>query len=94
MQSSLQIFKREVTRYPRLDTVLMVEEAVKKSKGDLTVRQIWLKLPKKVMWQTYLTTLDYLEYSGKIVVDRDSTVIWIWAPTEIDKLRKKGLIVR
>ena len=89
-----QIFKNDILRYPRLDTVLMIEDAVMKAKGDFTVRKIWQKLPKKVMWQTYLTTLDYLEYSGKILIDKDASVIWIWAPAEIEKLKKKGLVVR
>ncbi|MFH1255686.1 MAG: hypothetical protein V1494_00165 [Candidatus Diapherotrites archaeon] len=94
MQSTLQIFKKGVLRYPRLDTVLMVEETIRKAKGDLTVRQIWQKLPKKVMWQTYLTTLDYLEYSGKILLEEDKHVSWVWAPAEIQKLKNSGLVVK
>lgn len=90
----LQVFKKEVLRFPRLDTVLMIEEAVRKAKSDLTVRQIWLKLPKKVMWQTFLTTLDYLEYSGKILIDKEGFVVWIWDPKGIEELKKKGLLVR
>ncbi len=44
MRSQLQVFKKEVLRYPRLDTVLMIEGAIRKSKGDLTARKIWQKL--------------------------------------------------
>ena len=88
------IFKQDVLRYPRLDTILMVEEAVQKAKGDLTVRQIWQKLPKKVMWQTYSTVLDYLAYSGKILIEPDKHVVWIWAPKEIQKLKDKGLVIK
>ena len=93
MQAQFQIFKKEVLRFPRLDTVLMIEEDVRKAKGDLTVRQIWEGLPKKVMWQTYLATLDYLEYSGKILIEEDKHVIWIWAPRKIKKLKGKGLVI-
>lgn len=89
----LQIFKKEVLRFPRLDTVLMIEKAIRAANGDYSVRQLWQKLPKKVMWQTYLTSLDYLEYSGKILIDPDNHVIWIWAPKEIEKLKKKHLVV-
>lgn len=91
--AGLQIFKKEVLRFPRLDTVLMIEEAARKGRGDYTVRKLWQKLPKKVMWQTYLATLDYLEYSGKIAIDPENHVIWIWAPGAIEKLKKKGLVV-
>lgn len=94
MQAQMQIFKKEVLRYPRLDTVIMIEEAIKKAKSDLSVREIWKSLPKKVMWQTYLATLDYLEYSGKILIDDEKYVLWIWAPKQIEKLKKKGLVGR
>ncbi|MDO8625439.1 MAG: hypothetical protein Q7R47_05125, partial [Candidatus Diapherotrites archaeon] len=87
MQSEVQVFKRDVLRFPRLDTVLMIEKAIQKAKADLTARQIWLKLPKKVMWQTFLTTLDYLEYSGKILLDKDGSILWIWDPKGIEELR-------
>lgn len=93
MLKQSQIFKREVMRFPRLDTVLMIEDSVRNAKGDLTVREIWMRLPKKVMWQTYLTTLDYLEHSGKIYIGEDRHVIWIWAPKKIEELKKKGLVV-
>lgn len=94
MQEQLQIFKNDVLRYPRLDTVLMIEKAIVDSKGDLTAREIWKKLPKQAMWQTYMAALDYLEYSGKILVDDEKRPIWIWAPRDIEELKRKGLVVR
>lgn len=89
-----QIFKNEVMRFPRLDTVLMIEEAIQEAKGDLTVRKLWQNLPKKVMWQTYLTALDYIEYSGKILIDKEKHVIWIWAPEKIKEIKEKGLVIK
>ncbi|MFH1056231.1 MAG: hypothetical protein V1717_00310 [Candidatus Micrarchaeota archaeon] len=85
---------KNVLRYPRLDTVLMVEKAVHKAKGDKTVSQLWKSLPKKVMWQTFLLILDYLEQNGKIVVAPDRHVIWIWGPKEVEDLKQRGLIVK
>ena len=90
----MQIFKHNVLRFPRLDTVLMVEKAIRKAKTDLTARQIWKKLPKKVMWQTYLTILDYLEYSGKIIIDDDNCPIWTWAPEDIKRMKREGLVIK
>ena len=87
-------FKTEVLRYPKLDTVLMIEEAIEKAKSDKTVRQIWLSLPKKVMWQTFMTTLDYLEQSGKILVTDNKEIIWVWDPVSIEKMKEKGLVLR
>lgn len=91
----MQTFRPEkaVLRYPRLDTVLMVEEAVQKAKGDMTITELWKKLPKKVMWQTFLTILSYLEYSGKVAITKDRHVIWIWAPHKVEELKKKGLVL-
>jgi len=90
----VRIFKHDILRYPKLDTVLMIEKAAADSGGDYTIRGLWKSLPKKVMWQTYLTTIDYLEYSGKLVIAKDKHVIWIWAPEEIAKLKAKGLVMR
>ena len=89
------VFKpKKVLRYPRLDTVLMVEKTVYKHRSDKTVTQIWKLLPKKVMWQTYLLILAYLEYSGKIHVEKDKTVTWLWNPKAVEKIKRKGLVVR
>ena len=80
--------KTKIVRYPRLDTLKMIEKVIEDSKGDYTVRQIWQKLPKKVMWQTYLTALDYLEEGHKILIDK-KYVIWIWDPKGIAKIKKQ-----
>ena len=86
--------KTKIVRYPRLDTLKMIEKVIEDSKGDYTVRQIWQKLPKKVMWQTFMTTLDYLEYSGKILITNNKEIVWIWNPLLIEELKGKGLIGR
>ena len=75
---------KNLDRFPRLDTVLMVEKALFENKSDKTITEIWNELPKKVMWTTFTTILDYLEYSGKIHVEKDKTITWLYNP----KLRK------
>lgn len=85
--------KSRIIRYPRLDTLKMIEKVIENSKGDYTVRQIWQKLPKKVMWQTYLTALDYLESIHKIAIDKKH-VIWIWGPEEIARVKRQKLKVK
>ena len=93
---SLPLFKpRNLDRYPRLDTVLMVEKELYKHRSEKTVTEIWNGLPKKVLWTTYTTTLDYLEYSGKIHIEKDKTVTWLWDPEGVKKaLSNKKLVVR
>ncbi|MDD5317418.1 MAG: hypothetical protein PHF51_01645 [Candidatus ainarchaeum sp.] len=85
------VFKSKVLRYPRLDTVLMVEDAIRASKGDKTSTAVWKSLRKKVMWQTFRTILDYLEYSGKILMSRDKRIVWIGNERLLSKVRKHGV---
>ncbi len=82
-------FKKEVLRYPKLDTVLMIEETIEKANSDKTAREIWQSLPRKVMWQTFMTTLDYLEHSGKILVANDKSIVWVWDPVGVKELLAK-----
>ena len=86
---------RNLDRYPRLDTVLMVEDALFKHKSEKTLNQIWKSLPKSVMWTTFTTIVDYLEYSGKILVEKDRTVTWIWDPEGVRRIMEnKKLLVK
>lgn len=85
---------RNLDRLPRLDTILMVEKTLYKYRSDKTITQIWHLLPKKVMWTTFVTILDYLEYSGKVIIEGDKTVTWLWDPRGIQELKKKGLVIK
>ncbi len=90
--------KREenpLLRMPTLETVLMIEETIDKYSGEFNRTELWKKLPRKVMWQTYLIVLDYLLFSNKIIVDpRDKKIVWIWNPKLVKMLEKKGLIIK
>ena len=70
-----------VLHYPRLDTVLMVEETIKKAEDYPTKTELWKKLPRKVMYQTYKIILDYLIDSRKVIVTKDANVMWVFADT-------------
>ena len=84
----------EVLHYPRLDTVLMIEEAIKNAKEYPSKRQLWLSLKKKVMYQTFNIVIDYLVESNKVVIDKEGKVIWIWDPEGVKKYMKEGVIIR
>jgi len=75
-------------RSPTLGTVMMVEKTINKYSGEFNRREIWKKLPKKVMWQTYLVVLDYLETTNKIAFDREGHIAYIWNPDLAKMLRK------
>ena len=65
----MQIFKKEsenpFVRSPTLDTVMMVERTIEENGGECNRTELWKILPKKVMWQTFLVILDYLESINK-----------------------------
>jgi hypothetical protein len=90
----LKFKPRNLDRYPRLDTVLMVERELYRRRSDMTITDIWKNLPKKVMWTTFTTILDYLEYSGKMRLEEDKTVTWLWNPEKIAELKKKDLVIK
>ena len=46
------------------------------------------------MWQTFLVVVDYLEQSGKILIDKDGIVMWTFNPQRIRDLKQKKLMVR
>ncbi len=87
--------KENILRYPRLDTVLMVEEFVKKHGGEYNKKRLWESLPRGVMYQTFSVIIDYLMTSGKIAVDREGKICWIWDPEGVKKyMAKKHLFWR
>ena len=75
-----------VLHYPRLDTVLMVEDAIKNSEDYPSKTKLWKRLPKQVMYQTYKIVIDYLIDSKKIMLSKDSELVWIFADNK--KTRK------
>lgn len=81
--------KNKYSRSPTLDTVLMVEDAINANSGEYNRTELWKKLPKKVMWQTYLIILEYLESVNKIAFDKNDKIAYIWNPKLAKKLRKR-----
>ena len=79
---------------PTLESVLMVEETIQKYSQECGKYQLWKKLPKKMMYQTFQVILDYLEQSGKIIIDRDGCIMWTFNPKRIRKLIQEDLLVR
>jgi len=79
---------------PTLESVIMVEETIQKYSQECGKYQLWKKLPKKMMYQTFQVILDYLEQSGKIIIDKDGRIMWTFNPERIKKLIKENLVVR
>jgi len=78
---------------PTLNTVIMIEQTLKNAKQIMSIAELKRKLPRKVMHQTLLQVLDYLQLSGKIVIGTKG-VLWVFAERkEINALIKRGLEV-
>ncbi|MFH1801952.1 MAG: hypothetical protein ABH864_00710 [archaeon] len=78
-----------IARSPTLETVLMIERAIEEHSGEFNRTELWKKLPKKVMWQTYLVVLDYLQSINKIAIDTVGTIAYIWSPEVAQKFSKR-----
>ena len=78
----------------RLDTVIMVEETIKKLDFYPTKTELWKALPKQVMYQTFSMIIDYLVDLNKIIIDKDERIVWVWNPELIKRVTQKGLILK
>ncbi len=80
---------------PTLESVKMVEKTIKKYSQEYGKYQLWKRLPKKMMYQTFQEIIKYLEESGKIYIDkRDGIVMWTYDPETVRRLVSEGLVVR
>ena len=82
-----------IIHYPRLDTVIMVENKIKSQEEWTSKRQLWLSLDKKIMYQTFNIIISYLEESGKITV-KDGKIIWIWNPCLVKKYSNSSFVLK
>lgn len=72
--------EKNILRYPRLDTVLMVENFIKENNGEYKKRKLWESLPKKMMYQTFCVIIDYLVSSKKVSIDSEGKIGWVYYP--------------
>ena len=80
---------QKILHYPRLDSVMMVEHLIEETSGTYAKKQLWMRLPKKMMYQTFSVIIDYLLSIGKIAVDREGKIGWIWDPEGVEEYLKK-----
>ena len=78
-----------IARSPTLETVSMVERNIEKHSGEFNKTELWKKLPRKVMWQTYSVILDYLQSINKIAISNKGILVYIWSPESAKKFMNK-----
>ena len=74
-------------RSPTLQTVLMVEKFIDENSGEYKKTDLFKNLPRKVMWQTFLVIMEYLEDINKIVYDKEGYIVYIWNPKLMRKIK-------
>ena len=92
MARILQIMKKNNVRLhsPTLGTVLMIEKVLANAGELVSISELKRRLPRKVMHQTLLQVLDYLQFSGKIIIGTKG-ILWVFTPRkELEALIKKG----
>ncbi|MEK6928270.1 MAG: hypothetical protein AABX11_07600 [Nanoarchaeota archaeon] len=85
--------KLELLHSPTLSTVLMVEEVLKDAQELISLAELKRRLPRKVMHQTLLQIIDYLQMSGKIIIGAKG-ILWVFTERkELEALKSRGLEV-
>ena len=88
-----KVIMKKIEHSPTLNTVLMVEQILKNAKEILSIAELKRRLPKKVMHSTLMQILDYLQFSGKIIIGTKG-ILWVFTERkELNALIKKGLEV-
>jgi len=70
---------------------MMVEKIIYENSGRYSKMQLWEKLPKKMMYQTYSLIIEYLLLSGKISFE-ERKIVWIGIgkdDNKFDLIKKK-----
>ena len=77
----------DIARSPTLQTVLMVEKFIEENSGEFKKTELFNKLPRKVMWQTFQVIMQYLEETLRVVYDKEGYVIYIWNPKLLKRIQ-------
>ena len=88
----LLVKKHSYERSPTLDTVLMIERTIEQYSGEFNRTELWKRLLRKVMWQTFLVVLEYLQSINKIAIDSQGKIGYIWSPEAAKKFAKRKRI--
>ncbi|MEK6969944.1 MAG: hypothetical protein AABW48_05955 [Nanoarchaeota archaeon] len=83
---------QELVHAPTLNTVLMVEDALKNmNESVITIAELKRRLPRQVNHNTLKIILEYLELSNKIIVTLRG-ITWIHNPNpNLQKAIARGL---
>ena len=70
----------------------MVEKFIDDNSGEFKKTELWKKLPRKVMRQTFQVVMSYLEDTHRIVYDRDGYVVYVWSPKLYARIKDRPAV--
>ncbi len=73
---------------PTLDTVIMVEETIKKL-GTCTITQLYKALPRTVIYPTLKLIISYFYAKGFIMSDKEGKIVWVYNPELIKRYKSR-----
>ncbi len=83
---SQKLQHKKVVHWPTLNTVIMVEDTIKKSNNSVvTIAELKRELPRQVNHNTLIIILEYLDRSGKIAIGIRGIT---WIQNEDPRLKK------
>lgn len=93
--TSLTVSSPQEGHWPNLQTLLMIEKAIKEADIPPKRTELWKSLPRRPMYQTFKKAIAYLDASGKIMIDRNDGVVWVAADSpKLQTLFDKAVPVR
>ncbi len=80
----MKLRKSRNVHSPILDTVIMVEETIKRL-GACTITELYKALPRTVIYPTLKLTIEYFYAKGFIMSDKDHKIVWVYNPELVRK---------
>jgi len=74
-----------------MDTVLMVEKALKEAEEYPSRTELWKSLPKRIQYQTFKRVMDYLEAHGSIAFNGRHIVYTAVDNPKLEALMKSSI---
>lgn len=90
-RSGDEIFERTQKYNPTLKNILRVEQAFVKYKEFASKAELAKKLDITMRPPVLNIILKYLEKSNKILVDKDGSIVWIYASPKAKKSWEKAI---
>lgn len=87
-QSLMKLKKGPNAHSPTLDTVIMVEETIKRI-GACSITELYKALPRTVIYPTLRLIIEYFYAKGFIMSDRERKIVWVYNPKLIRKYRSR-----